>query len=497
MAKENAVDPELADKVDYIERKLLDVIASQGIKSSNEPKRSKAVEGQMMLFGEDVATIKEKKNDQVNVNFGSIAKEEPAASDSSEAELSNSAKIIADERRAEAPVYRQEVSNVDYNYQESDASIIRNERMSGAYSAPQEDKPADVNVQEIVIDVKQEQDEEQIEESNERNEIVEEGNNDNDSSVYALDEDDEASEELTNQENQVSIDLQEEDMESDNEEVSEESIEKPTSEEVNEETVNLNADEDEEDIESEEYDESEESMIVEEKPVYKPSTVVEEKEEQVSINPASSTSEILRSERESQEPLVVDREKVRESMQTYKPISNESPAEQGDKFATYDAHAIEEVLHASRTESAKNDASRIKRTWKVLETNNSPEFAGIVNVLKQGNVVVVGNGDFILSFANSTICNQAMKPDFKKEASKLFMIYFGNTYDYIALPERIWIEKRNEYVSQYNIGIKYPTLTPINDPSLVVIKPEQQYKDPNEKVLEEAKNKFGKFIRIE
>ena len=90
-----------------------------------------------------------------------------------------------------------------------------------------------------------------------------------------------------------------------------------------------------------------------------------------------------------------------------------------------------------------------------------------------------------------------MKPDFKALSTKLFMVLFGEKYNYVALPEKIWTEKRTEYVNQYQLGIKYPTLSPIVDPTLVIIKPEQEYKDPDEKVLDDAKNKFGKFIRIE
>ena len=524
--KENAMDPELADKVDYIERKLLDVIANQGTRSATEPKRSKTAEGQMMLFGEDVAPIQVKRNDQVNVDFGSLAKEEAPKE---ERPMSNSAKIIADERGTYQPKPTVEYTNVDYNYRDSDASIIRNEQMSGAYSAPKE--PV---IEEIKVESKPT--EEPIEEK------------DNDLSVYDIDEEASANDELTIEEEKVSSSIDEEEaieedlpvedeapieeeftgeveveaeaeepeieevQEETNEEVVEEEtieeqpeeevteVEEQVSEEVNEQTevedIDVNADEDEVN-EVETYEDDEESVIEEEKPVYKPSNVVEENKDANNINPVTSTSEILRSERESQEPLVVDREQVRESMQAYKPITNNQPTDQADKFATYDVRAIEKVLHESRTESAKNDSARIKRAWKMIETNNSPEFAGIISVLRQGNIVVVGNREFILTFANSTICNQAMKPDFKKTAANLFMIYFGDTYNYIALPERIWTEKRNEYVSQYNIGIKYPTLTPIKDDSLVIIKPEQEYKDPNEKIIDDAKSKFGKFIRIE
>ena len=537
---ERTMDPELADKVDYIEHKLLDLIANQG-RNNNEPKKSKTAEGQMMLFGDEVATLKDaKKPEQVNVNFGSLAKEESAPKP-----LSNSAKIIADERGASKPYEREAISNIDYNYQESDASIIKNERLSGAYDNNATPK---INVQEVVVDevepvkpelVKEEAinkdtleiekinltfnaakidneivddikeeviEDDYKEESNEEAELTEEVKET--PSVYDIDaEPEQASNDLTEQEEKVSNELAsdeklEEDLAiaSDNQdndiEIEEEQNEvENIDEEESEDDVNFNADEDEVEEESVDEDDSEESVIYEEKPVYKPSSVKEEDSTPIKVNPVSSSSEILRSEKESQEPLVVDREQVRESMQAYKPLSNDN--DNTDKFATYDVRAIEKILHESRTESARNDSSRIKRTWKIMENNTTPENEGIVNILRQGNVVVVGNHEFIITFANATTCNQAMKPDFKKNAAKLFTTYFGDTYNYIALTDSIWAQKRNEYVSQYNIGIKYPTLTPIDDPSLVIIKPEQEYKDPKEKTIEDAKSKFGKFIKIE
>ena len=569
-AKENAIDPELADKVDYIERKLLDIIASQGKKVSTEPKRARVADGQMLLFGDEVSQAN--KPSAVNVNFGSLAKEEQA--EEQPKPMTNSAKIIEDERNASKPFYTQGTNDVDYNYHESDASIIRNEQMSGAYNKPviEDDdklKPSEEQAPHIV----EEKVVEEItvgQEAQEDNAYTEDTQED--TSVYDIEDTNDSSDELTIQEENVSNDISEyskkmdellekglyvdeaddvikgnvtleeavknhvpsnlnESAEEEQQDVQMETYEdaekimqevhevtareskKPEEHEDNAsentesedtnvseaEDVNINADEDEEDEANEYVDEEEESVIVEDKPIYKPSTVVEElpaKEEKPVEAQPSSTSEILRSEKESQEPLVVDREKIRESMQNSRPITNET-ADAVDKFSTYDVRAIEKVLHESRTESARNDGTRIKRAWNMLDANMTPEFSGIIGVLRQGNVVAVGNKEFILTFANSTICNQAMKPDFKALSAKLFMVLFGEKYNYVALPEKIWTEKRTEYVNQYQLGIKYPTLSPIIDPSLVIIKPEQEYKDPDEKVLDNAKNKFGKFIRIE
>ena len=525
--KENATDPELADKVDWNYRKILEIIASQNKKASTEPRRNKVPEGQMSLFDTEVSMNNANKN-QVNVNFGALAREDNVEKDAIVTPTSNSSKIIEDERNASKPLFTQERSDVDYNYQESDASIIRNERMSGAYDAPvQEEEPKQEEQvetsQEIVEEVKNDQPivDEFDSSSYEQEEVSEEA------SVYDIEDNSSSSEELTESEEKVSNDIVEEqvedfvdeevsqDLDIEEEASKQEEIETEQSEvaedteeqteeandaaPVNEnaEDVDINADEDE--VEEEDYaEDDEESVIVEDKPVYKPSTVQEETkvEEKKPVEEATSTSEILRSEREAKEPLVVDRDKLREDLQNSRPIPS-TTSEKVATCSTYDVKIIEKILHEARTEAGRNDRERVTRTWRLLDSNTDPKFSGIADRLKQGRISAVGVREFIITFASSTLCNQVMKTDFKAKAAELFKIYLGDTYDYIALPEKIWLEKREEYINQYNNGIIYPTLTPINDPNLVIIKPDQEYKDPNEKICEDAKDKFGSLIKFD
>ena len=525
--KENATDPELADKVDWNYRKILEIIASQNKKVSTEPRRNKVPEGQMSLFDTEVSMNNANKN-QVNVNFGALAREDHVEKDAIVTPTSNSSKIIEDERNASKPLFTQERSDVDYNYQESDASIIRNERMSGAYDAPvqEEESKQEEQVetsQEIVEEVKNDQPMvDEFDSSNyEQEEVSEEA------SVYDIEDNSSSSEELTESEEKVSNDIVEEQVEdfvdeevsqdldieeeaSKQEEIETEQFEvdedaEEQAEEANDaapvnenaEDVDINADEDE--VEEEDYaEDDEESVIVEDKPVYKPSTVQEETkvEEKKPVEEATSTSEILRSEREAKEPLVVDRDKLREDLQNSRPIPS-TTSEKVATCSTYDVKIIEKILHEARTEAGRNDRERVTRTWRLLDSNTDPKFSGIADRLKQGRISAVGVREFIITFASSTLCNQVMKTDFKAKAAELFKIYLGDTYDYIALPEKIWLEKREEYINQYNNGIIYPTLTPINDPNLVIIKPDQEYKDPNEKICEDAKDKFGSLIKFD
>ena len=54
-----------------------------------------------------------------------------------------------------------------------------------------------------------------------------------------------------------------------------------------------------------------------------------------------------------------------------------------------------------------------------------------------------------------------MRPKFKNVALKIIQDALNDTYNYMALPDKVWVEKRLEYVSQYQMGVKYPKLTPI------------------------------------
>lgn len=49
----------------------------------------------------------------------------------------------------------------------------------------------------------------------------------------------------------------------------------------------------------------------------------------------------------------------------------------------------------------------------------------------------------------------------------------------LPLPENTWQEKRKEYYGQYSMGIKYPKLSPINNPELraIIIKEEKEQKN--------------------
>lgn len=170
-----------------------------------------------------------------------------------------------------------------------------------------------------------------------------------------------------------------------------------------------------------------------------------------------------------------------------------------EDFSSYSEKVIERILNDSRKPEARNDKARITNLWKVISHNVSADDLSIADILRRGQITAVGNKEFILVYDNPTICNQVMSHKFKNKSLKILYDLLGETYNYMALPNEIWLMKRSEYVNQYNIGIKYPTLTPINDPSLKVITEQDDNKFMNnkEKMIATAYEMFGDIVKIE
>ena len=63
----------------------------------------------------------------------------------------------------------------------------------------------------------------------------------------------------------------------------------------------------------------------------------------------------------------------------------------------------------------------------------------------------------------------------------------------MALPENIWLQKRAEYVNQYNIGAKNIRLEPLNDMVIKALMSDNEL-TPEEEMLEKAQKLFGDDI---
>jgi len=213
----------------------------------------------------------------------------------------------------------------------------------------------------------------------------------------------------------------------------------------------------------------------------------------------TANSELVRGERGSSEiyfgayrssnPIVDKKDERKEALQEDSKVENNDTVQTG-----YDVKVLERILNDSRTEEARNDKSRLANLWKFLPTLAPSDKRGVAEMLAEGVINAVGKNEFVITYSSSAICNQVMSKRFKRESLKLLYEMLDSEYDYLALPNDVWFEKRTEYVNQYNIGIKYPKLTPFNNPELNVAE-EYEEKSESEKMLEKARSIFGDNLK--
>ena len=200
---------------------------------------------------------------------------------------------------------------------------------------------------------------------------------------------------------------------------------------------------------------------------------------------------------EEERKLMEEEKKKLEIFQRNEPIDQES-VDLIDKFSSYNIKVVETILHDSRKDECRNDAKRISQLWMHLVNTTRQDLRGTAELLKDGRVAAVGDKELVIVYPNAALCNQVMRPKFKNVALKIIQDALNDTYNYMALPEKVWYDKRLEYVSQYQMGVKYPKLTPISDTDLIVIDANNDFKDPAEKVVDKTIDFFGQdLVNIE
>ncbi len=173
-------------------------------------------------------------------------------------------------------------------------------------------------------------------------------------------------------------------------------------------------------------------------------------------------------------------------------------AEPTEKFGVWLAKTIEKILHETRSQAAKEDRPRVMNLWGTLGKNTDPTQHAIAELLHDGIVSAVGEKELVIVYPTASACNQVMKPKFRKEALRLLSAYLGGDYNYVAIPDALWRQKRNEYVDQYNIGVRLPILTPIDDPDLTFDDDGTDQEGDHEKMVNRVLNLFGdKIVKIE
>ena len=169
--------------------------------------------------------------------------------------------------------------------------------------------------------------------------------------------------------------------------------------------------------------------------------------------------------------------------ETYKDIPNDNP---------YAIEKIEMVMHDSRSEISREERKIILNNWRRLADRVGTGLLPVAKFLMDGTPVVNGNNCIIITYPSAALCNHIMGDKIRFEAKQILKITFGREYDFVALPDNIWQEKRNEYRGQYQMGTRYPKLTPINNPELRIIK--KSFVDEKNASYNKAVDLFGENL---
>lgn len=171
----------------------------------------------------------------------------------------------------------------------------------------------------------------------------------------------------------------------------------------------------------------------------------------------------------------------------------DEPTDETSKI--YDAKIVERILHQARDQKCREEKINILSNWSKLEDRVGHLLSPTAKLLSEGTLTANGYNELLIVYPHASMCNHLMEPKGHTNALQVLKITFGKDYDFIALPENTWQEKRLEYAGQYNMGIKYPRLTPIKNPELkiVVINTTNLVSKKNQ-VVHQAESFFGEDI---
>jgi hypothetical protein len=170
-----------------------------------------------------------------------------------------------------------------------------------------------------------------------------------------------------------------------------------------------------------------------------------------------------------------------------------------DISSVYDVRIIEEILHSSRDAGAREEKNRIVGLWPTLSDKVSGNLISIAKLLIDGVIAAVGDQKMIIAYPNATVCNHIMRPKNHGDAKTVLKTVLGKDYDFIALPENTWQEKRSEYRGQYNMGVRYPKLSPIQNNELKSLNLDNDnFAFSQNKSIQKAEELFGKkLVKVE
>lgn len=211
-----------------------------------------------------------------------------------------------------------------------------------------------------------------------------------------------------------------------------------------------------------------ETTIVKAQPVKE--NVVEEHKKRVSPFEIDRDSvEFKTAHEEKEEAKVVEQpqEVVKEEQpqEIVKPVIEEID----ETAKIYDVKIVERILHQAREAANRERKTSLLEGWSRLEDNVGNMLAPIARLLKDGKMTANGTNELLIIYPSAGLCNQLMMPKAHESAKQILKITFGRDYDFMALPENVWQEKRLEYHGQYSMGNRTPRLSPIKNPELKII----------------------------
>ena len=164
------------------------------------------------------------------------------------------------------------------------------------------------------------------------------------------------------------------------------------------------------------------------------------------------------------------------------------------EYERYDVKVLERILNDSRNQECREDLVRVKAAWRDLKILAPVDKRGAAESLAAGEVAAVGNHEIVLWYKSAAECNAVMSRKFKKISLKLLYDILGTDYNYFAITNEAWLEKVAEYKSQYSMGYKNPTLTPISDPDLRIVIDDDE--GDGEPMIKKNMGLFGNNLNI-
>lgn len=232
-------------------------------------------------------------------------------------------------------------------------------------------------------------------------------------------------------------------------------------------------------------------------PVEETESSIEESQEENIFGEEDNKEYLVDDSKEEGKEEIIEEDLISESLDNEiaeeKPLeTEEKPTDDLDEYERFDVRVLERIFNDAFLKEYFGDKERILALWKHLTTLAPIEKRGIAEVLTEGEVKAVGNHEFILVYDNALICNQVVSRAFKKQALKLLHDLLDGDYNYFVITREIFTLKRQEYAQQYYIGVKYPTLQPINDPNLKC----DTSDNGDESMSQKAKDLFGDDLTI-